>query len=217
MQGVAPNQSCLTNPEAIIALAMMGRLYKHALRLGFWEGSLPTEFVPPPEMRQHQRPELSAEQLRRYVAEVSRPFDTWLSFVSVLGMPQREASAPRWKYVNYTGKLARVGHGTSRSREIVPVEVLRKELAAEALRLPLVLSSCCYSFALMEIVGHKTDPMIRRYMISADRHVREAGRKLEAYHNRIKPTAAEETVQECMIPALCAQPLRTAMRQEKDK
>ena len=81
-------------------LAMMGRLYKHALRLGFWEGSLPTEFVPPPEMRQHQRPELSAEQLRRYVAELPRPFDIWLSFVSVLGMPQREASAPRWKYVN---------------------------------------------------------------------------------------------------------------------
>ena len=47
----------------------------------------------------------------------------------------------------------------------------------------------------MEIVGHKTDAMIRRYMISADRHVREAGRKLEAYHNRIKPTEAEETVQ----------------------
>ena len=90
-------------------LAMMGRLYKHALRLGFWEGSLPTEFVPPPEMRQHQRPELSAEQLRRYVAEVPRPFNAWLSLVSVLGLAQREASAPRWKYVNYTDKLARVG------------------------------------------------------------------------------------------------------------
>ena len=90
-------------------LAMMGRLYKHALRLGFWEGSLPTEFVPPPEMRQHQRPELSAEQLRRYVAEVPRPFNAWLSLVSVLGIAQKEASAPRWKYVNYTDELARVG------------------------------------------------------------------------------------------------------------
>ncbi len=37
--------------------------------------------------------------------------------------------------------------------------------------------------------------MLRRYMITADRHVREAGRKLEAYHDRIKPTEAEETVQ----------------------
>ena len=32
-------------------------------------------------------------------------------------------------------------------------------------------------------------------MISADRHVREAGRKLEAYHDRIKPTEREGTVQ----------------------
>ncbi len=48
---------------------------------------------------------------------------------------------------------------------------------------------------VMEIVGHKTDAMIRRYMISADQCVREAGRKLEAYHNRIKPTADAETVQ----------------------
>ena len=48
---------------------------------------------------------------------------------------------------------------------------------------------------VMEIVGHKTEAMIRRYMITADRHVREAGRKLEAYHDRIKPTEAEETVQ----------------------
>ena len=48
---------------------------------------------------------------------------------------------------------------------------------------------------VMEIVGHKTEAMIRRYMITADRHVREAGRKLEAYHDRIKPTETEETVQ----------------------
>ncbi len=37
--------------------------------------------------------------------------------------------------------------------------------------------------------------MIRRYVITADRHVREAGRKLEAYYDRIKPTSAEELVQ----------------------
>ncbi len=48
---------------------------------------------------------------------------------------------------------------------------------------------------VMEIVGHKTEAMLRRYMITADRHVQEAGRKLEAYHDRIKPTEAEETVQ----------------------
>ena len=48
---------------------------------------------------------------------------------------------------------------------------------------------------VMEIVAHKTEAMIQRYMITADRRVREAGRKLEACHDRIKPTEAEETVQ----------------------
>ena len=50
-------------------------------------------------------------------------------------------------------------------------------------------------FGVMEIVGHKTEAMLRRYMITADWHVREAGRKQEAYHDRIKPTEAGETVQ----------------------
>ena len=35
--------------------------------------------------------------------------------------------------------------------------------------------------------------MIRRYVITVDRHVREAGRKLEAHDDRIKATEAEET------------------------
>ena len=48
---------------------------------------------------------------------------------------------------------------------------------------------------VMEIIGHKTQAMLKRYMISAERHVQEAGRKLEDYFKRIKPQDARERVQ----------------------
>jgi len=48
---------------------------------------------------------------------------------------------------------------------------------------------------VMEIVGHSTQAMLRRYMISADRHVQEAGRKLDDYFARIKPRSTPGTVQ----------------------
>jgi hypothetical protein len=40
---------------------------------------------------------------------------------------------------------------------------------------------------VMEIVGHKTQAMLNRYTIKADRHVQEAGRKMEDYFERIRP------------------------------
>ena len=40
---------------------------------------------------------------------------------------------------------------------------------------------------VMEIVGHKTQAMLNRYTIRADRHVQEAGRKMEDYFERIRP------------------------------
>ena len=47
---------------------------------------------------------------------------------------------------------------------------------------------------VMAIVGHKTVAMLKRYRIVADRHTIEAGRMLEAYHERVRPTEHKESV-----------------------
>jgi integrase len=44
----------------------------------------------------------------------------------------------------------------------------------------------------MKVVGHKTFAMIKRYRIVAERHVVEAGRKLEAWHELQDEKAKEQ-------------------------
>ncbi len=75
-------------------------IYKHAKRLGFWPGDIPTEGLAANGADPKEARALSAEQKELWVHQVPLRYRPLLSFLSGTGLRIGEALGLRWKYAN---------------------------------------------------------------------------------------------------------------------
>lgn len=82
----------------------LSKILKHAKRMGWFAGEIPTEEVSLPRMKRVARRALTWEQVCAIARHLKEPLATLVPFLAVTGLRIGEAKGLRWRYVNLTAE-----------------------------------------------------------------------------------------------------------------
>jgi integrase len=109
-------------------------IFRHAKRVGFYSGELPTEGVQLPHMVRRERRALNWEQAKAIIERLPAPVEQLVLLLTLTGLRIGEACGLRWKHVDFTASVIVVEQTYRRGKYGPP----KKESSIR--RLPLVQS-----------------------------------------------------------------------------